>query len=292
MAVDDFAAITAIRDRLVTDYGLKYVPHVHADAVLGWAYLTFLDYDFTTNPFRLSDAVISKLLKLSSRLRTLRYADSLGVDFHKTGFTPYTSSIIMVSDREDLALLRRDERDMAPLFHEVGAYNPGKYSLETSRSTANMVATWLTMITLGKDGLRRLLAHALENAARVRQRIAEIGNSEMSVVNRQSYGPDVFVRYYPPGKTPCSLDLEIGSPASIESGNQYNSAFFEWLTSSARMPRPFAGSKTSAAFYAPSGKPVVAIRVYSLNPNMTGEHADQLPGLLLAAKREFDRCRK
>jgi L-2,4-diaminobutyrate decarboxylase len=57
MAVDDFAAITAIRDRLVTDYGLKYVPHVHADAVLGWAYLTFLDYDFTTNPFRLSDAV-------------------------------------------------------------------------------------------------------------------------------------------------------------------------------------------------------------------------------------------
>ena len=36
--IDDLAAICDVRDRLVTDFKLNYRPHVHADAVIGWAW--------------------------------------------------------------------------------------------------------------------------------------------------------------------------------------------------------------------------------------------------------------
>ena len=39
--VDDVEAIVAMRDRLVTRFELDYRPHVHADAVIGWAWSVF-----------------------------------------------------------------------------------------------------------------------------------------------------------------------------------------------------------------------------------------------------------
>ena len=36
--------------RIVREFALDYVPHVHADAVIGWAWSVFNDYDFEENP--------------------------------------------------------------------------------------------------------------------------------------------------------------------------------------------------------------------------------------------------
>ena len=54
--VDDLDAIADLRDRLVEDYGLDYTPHVHADAVIGWAWSVFNDYDFERNPLGFAPA--------------------------------------------------------------------------------------------------------------------------------------------------------------------------------------------------------------------------------------------
>ena len=48
--VDDLDAIADLRDRLVKEYDLDYTPHIHADAVIGWAWSVFNDYDFEANP--------------------------------------------------------------------------------------------------------------------------------------------------------------------------------------------------------------------------------------------------
>ena len=48
--VDDLEAIVAMRDRLVTRFDLDYRPHVHADAVIGWAWSVFVGYSFEENP--------------------------------------------------------------------------------------------------------------------------------------------------------------------------------------------------------------------------------------------------
>lgn len=289
MAIDDFTAIAAMRDELVRHYALDYRPHIHADAVLGWAYLPFLSYDLSANPLGFSRPVCVKLGRLVSRLRTLRHADSMGIDFHKTGYVPYTSSMVLLRDRRDLGLLRRDGSDMTPLFHDPKAYNPGVYTLETSRSTANMIATWLTLRTLGRDGLRRLLGNALENAEAVREHLRRRMISDLVVVNQVSYGPDTFIRCYPPARAPRDHNLEWSSDRLVQIGNDYNSAFFSWLASRSGTWTEFlAVSKTSAAFYCATGQPVVALRVYSLNPGMGRADARELVDRLIDAKREFD----
>ena len=48
--LDDLQAIAALRDSLVEEFQLPCPPHIHADAVIGWAWSVFNDYDFEGNP--------------------------------------------------------------------------------------------------------------------------------------------------------------------------------------------------------------------------------------------------
>lgn len=288
MAVDDFVEIAAMRDRLAAEYGLDYLPHVHADAVVGWAYLCFIDYDLDANPLGFSPPVVAKLSRLVDRLRTVQYADSMGIDFHKTGFAPYTSSMIVMRDGRDFSRLRRDGGAMTPLFHDKDAYNPGTFTLETSRSAANMVATWVGLQTLGKQGMRQLLGHALEVSEALRGHLDDLAGGEAIVINQLSYGPDVFVRCYPPGD-PAAGEEDFGDINSVRRINRYTSDLFAWLSRQrAQEAQQIAVSKTSAASYTRAGEPVVALRVYSLNPYFSDSHARELIVRLLRAKRQFD----
>src|SRR5690606_17588786 len=90
--LDDLEAIVAARDDLVREHGLDYTPHVHADAVIGWAWSAFTDYDFEANPLGFRHRTVRALAGTTRRIRHLGLADSIGIDFHKTGFAPYTSS--------------------------------------------------------------------------------------------------------------------------------------------------------------------------------------------------------
>ena len=54
--LDDLQGIVALRDTLVEEFQLAYCPHVHADAVIGWAWSVFNEYDFKSNPWGSGDA--------------------------------------------------------------------------------------------------------------------------------------------------------------------------------------------------------------------------------------------
>ncbi len=89
MTIDPIKKVADIRDRLVEKYHLNYVPRIHVDSVIGWVCLFFKDYDFDKNPFKFSDSALQKLKRQMLRISEIKYADSFGVDFHKTGFAPY-----------------------------------------------------------------------------------------------------------------------------------------------------------------------------------------------------------
>ena len=48
--LDDLERIAALRDALVDEFQLDYRPHIHADAVIGWAWSVFNDYSIEENP--------------------------------------------------------------------------------------------------------------------------------------------------------------------------------------------------------------------------------------------------
>lgn len=290
MGIDDFKAIHTLREQLVKDYNLEYTPHLHADAVLGWAYLNFMDYDLEKNPMRFSSAVLLRIKKVTDRLSHLHYMDSFGVDFHKTGYMPYVSSMVMVKEKSDLSSLRRDGKIMTPLFHDDETYNPGTFSLETSRSAANILATWLTLQALGKEGYRTLLGHSLEMSECMREQLSHHVPDGLLTVNQQPFGCDIFVRCYPSGLN--ALDehsREMKDDNLLRQYNEYTSKFAKWLFANrAKGDMGIGLSKSSAAFYAPTGNPAAALRIYPLNPYITPETAQSLIERLVDAKRTFN----
>src|SRR5208283_4925484 len=119
--LDDVQAMVALRDALVGEYQLDYRPHVHADAVIGWAWSVFNDYDIEANPLGFRRRTVRALAGACRQVRHLHLADSIGVDFHKTGFAPYVSSLLLVKDRNDFALLSREAAQM-PYLYQYGDY--------------------------------------------------------------------------------------------------------------------------------------------------------------------------
>ncbi|HET6424019.1 MAG TPA: pyridoxal-dependent decarboxylase, partial [Planctomycetaceae bacterium] len=122
--LDDLHALHAIRDSLVDEFRLDYRPHIHADAVIGWAWSVFNDYDFNHNPLQFRHRTVRALAGTKRRIQHLALADSIGIDFHKTGFTPYVSSLFVTRDKQDLELICRKPEETPYLFHD-GHYHPG-----------------------------------------------------------------------------------------------------------------------------------------------------------------------
>ncbi len=291
MGIDNFKDMAEMRDRLVEEFALDYSPHIHSDSVIGWAYLHFADYDFAKNPLGFSEKVLGKIQRTTELVKTFRYADSIGLDFHKTGYVPYVSSVVIARNKQDLSNLGRESQMMTPLFFDPNDYHPGKYSLETSRSAANMVGTWITAKAFGKEGYQVLLGHALEMAELIRDGINEKSSETgLYVVNRQSFGSDVYVRAFPPGTEPCKEhERELLDAAALSETDEYNSEFYDWLQANhVEGENGFSIGKTAAAFYAPIGEGVTALRYYILNPYMDRESAAELVHQLGQAKKEFD----
>ena len=134
-----------------------YRPHIHADAVIGWAWSVFNDYDFLANPLGFRGRTVRALAGgPSSASQHLQLADSIGIDFHKTGFAPYVSSLFLVRDSADFGLIARD-RDTMPYLYQSGDYHPGMYTLETSRSGTGPMSALANLLLLGNEGYRTLL---------------------------------------------------------------------------------------------------------------------------------------
>jgi hypothetical protein len=251
----------------------------------------FKDYDFTLNPLEFSSRTIDKVKKILGKITTLKYADSFGVDFHKTGYVAYNSSLFMLKNKDEFKLIRREGDLMTPLFHDNSAYNPGTYTLETSRSAANILATWIALQTFGLEGYQTLLGHALEMSFIYRDEIQKYADEGVYVANQESYGPDVFIRCYPPGiDVEKTYVAEMNDNDILQKHTKYTTKFADWMEHEGypRKDDGFAISRSSAAIYTYSGAPMVALRIYPLSPYIEEKHAKELINRLIIAKRKFD----
>jgi len=292
--IDDIPAAAELAGRLQREFALPYRPHVHADAVIGWAYSVFNDYAFDANPLGFDSAACARLRAIQARIAGLSAADSFGVDFHKTGFVPYNSSLVMARERRDLEALARDQASMAPLFNGSRAYDPGRFTLETSRSSAIMLATKKTLEALGCEGYQLLLGHAVENGAYLRALLGEIGRCRsLAVVNPLGLGPDTAVRAYPPGTDPAAaLRSEIEGGGPLDTHDRYLDEFAAWLKERADRPDGIPFGYTKAAVFSEGGKRIAALRIYPLSPYAGREHMQELAAYLCVEKDRFDFARE
>ncbi len=265
--LDDLQGVVALRDAWVDEFKLDYRPHVHADAVIGWAWSVFNDYDFESNPLGFRPRTLRALAGACRRIRHLSLADSIGVDFHKTGFAPYVSSLVLVKDRQDLRLVARRPEQMPYLYH-FGEHRPGTFTLETSRAGTGPLAALGNFRLFGKQGLQVILGHVVEMTQLLREHLE--GHEGTTVLNRENFGTVTLFRVYPSGVDTFAIKRqELNDPAYREvllSYNDYNREIFRYVHSEPMAGRGVVISSTDCYRHTGYREPVFALKSYILSP--------------------------
>lgn len=189
-----FDPVKDVRDLLErypnpSEYGRALL---YCDAVIGWSWLAFKDYDFQSNPQQFSESVLKSARKNYEAISEIQYADAFGVDFHKN-FAPLTSSIFMYKNRDEFEELLQHES--SAYLQERGDYNPHNYSLEVSRSAGGAMAGWATLKFLGAEGLQQVLTHGLKNKLYMLEQLRQY--DDITCVNEGDNGAVLLLRIYP-----------------------------------------------------------------------------------------------
>jgi glutamate/tyrosine decarboxylase-like PLP-dependent enzyme len=283
--IDDVREIVALRDSLAAEMGLNYLPHVHADAVIGWAWSVFSDYDFENNDLGFRGRTKRALFAANHRIRHLSLADSIAVDFHKTGYCPFISSLVVFKTAGDLRLLARD-RSAMPYVFQSGSHHPGMYTLETSRGGAGPMAALANLLFLGKEGLRVLLGHAVEMAEVLREGIES--HPDLTLLNEHNVGAVTLFRMYPKGVDTYTVKArEFHDPDyqdQVLAVNDYNRRIYQKVHAEALTGKGVVLSMTDCYRLTDSGNPVTALKSYVLSPFSDEERMHSILEHVLAAR--------
>ena len=285
--LDDLESIVTLRDTLVDEFQLDYRPHIHADAVIGWAWSVFNDYNFEENPLGFRPRTIRALAGACRRIRYLSLADSIGIDFHKTGFAPYISSLVLVKNEADLSLVKRQPEQMPYLYH-FGDYKPGMYTLETSRAGTGPLAALANLRLFGQEGLQTILGHIVEMTQLLREHLE--GHEGTTVLNRDNFGTVTVFRAYPVGVDTFSIKREeFGDPAHREdllTHNAYNREIFQYVHTEAMEGRGVVISTTDCYRHTTYGEPIVGLKSFILSPFVDETDVETVVAKVLEAREK------
>jgi glutamate/tyrosine decarboxylase-like PLP-dependent enzyme len=286
--LDDVAGIVQVRDDLVRELGLDYSPHIHADAAIGWAWSVFNNYDFEKNELGFRNRTVRALAGASRRIRHLGLADSVGIDFHKTGFAPYISSAVLLRDKADFVHLTRRDED-TPYVFQSGTRHPGKYTLETTRAGTGPLAALANLRLFGTRGLQALLGHVVSMAEELREQLE--AHAATTVMNGANFGPVTLFRVYPDGvDTFSEPERERQDPAMRErllAHNAYNRKIFELIQAEALQGKGVLISMTDCYRETDYGEPINALKSYILSPFTDDHHVRAVLDSIWKARGEL-----
>ncbi|MBH8563788.1 hypothetical protein I8748_16585 [Nostoc sp. CENA67] len=275
---------------------------LYCDAVIGWSWLTFKDYDFSTNPLGFNEDILPELQRNAERMSQIYHADAIGCDFHKTGWATYNCSIVMFKDLNEFRTLMT--RPGSAYLQERTCYNPGLYTLEVSRSGSYAMAGWATLKFLGHEGFQSVLGGILEIQQYLREKIAQ--QATTVCVNSYDYGFVTLFRVYPPGvDAEDQYEKELRQDSSLEELKQNNllqqkvaDKLWEWFRDGNKHGEhgenygPYtsytSGFRPTEYNRDQENKEAViyALKSYPMNVNIDAEAMDNLLTLVLAARDE------
>ncbi|RMH31335.1 MAG: aspartate aminotransferase family protein [Nitrospirae bacterium] len=286
--LDDVQAIAAVRDELVATFNLPYSPHIHADAVIGWAWSVFNDYDFAANPLGFRPRTVRALAGACRYIQHLPLADSIGVDFHKPGFTPYISSLVLMRNGEDFRLLQRPQEQM-PYLYQFGEHRPGTFTIETSRPGTGVLAALANMRLFGKEGWRVILGHIVEMAQLLREHLE--GRACTTVLNRENFGTVTVFRVYPNDVDTFYIqEKEMKDPSyrdALRRYNEYNRKIFDYIHTEGMAGRGVVLSLTDCYRHTDYGEPIVALKSFILSPFVDEENVEAVVQKVLEAQEKI-----
>lgn len=275
--VDDVAGVRAIIDRVAAKYD-RPPPQLHADAAVGWGLCFLNEYDSDRNPLKLTTDMLPLVARVKQLCAGLRHADSVTIDFHKTGRGHYPSSAFIVNRRADLRHLARS-KDETPYFSDADARrDPALFTLETSRPGLGPYTVMASLDGIGLLGWQMLMARGLELAHVLKKRLAALDYCR--VLNADTVGPSVVWWVLPKGRDAKSLfaKLEAGE-LSAEEIHRYTGEvqrLFHKREQSLAPARDARLSLTTDVGYRPHGIALPAWKAVFFNPKTNEVVIDRL----------------
>ncbi len=257
-------------------------PFIYADAVIGWSWTAFSSYDFRENPLRFSGPALRAIEDNYRQIRHIHHADAVGIDFHKTGWSPYACSFFAVKDYQRMVDLL--SRPMPAYLQDRTPYNPFKFTLECSRSGSAALAGWATLRLFGRKGFQVMLGRIIEVGLSLRRLLDAEKN--FVCVNPDNHGFVTLFRVYPKHvDAEAQYDRELHDPThrdELEAYNKLQERVANKLFAMLRDPEqrvegwenpPF--TSFTSGFRAPSydlddlreGDRVAALKAYPMSPN-------------------------
>lgn len=267
MIVDPINLVIELRDSLVQEFSLEYIPHVHVDAVVGFPWLFFKDYDFSKNEKGISNKAIARIKKVLDDLKYIDQADSFGIDFHKMGFCPYISSLYMVKDARNFSEKRKDIFNW-PFF----------YSMENSRPADGPNTAYIALNTLGIEGFQQVISHLTEIALHLSELLAE--SEEFELINTMCQGTaSLFLPRVPEGVNFEDFETEI------KVRNEYASTFIDRLN---KLGNPYYIDKIPSNATGSQQVPFTSLKTFTMSPFSTKESNEEFLSFLKNLKKEID----
>lgn len=295
---DPIAEVRQLMDKYPNPQGYGQAL-LYADAVAGWSWIMFDQYDFEANPLEFSPEVLAIAKKNKEIIKGIHHADAIGVDFHKFGWSPYVSSCFVYKDAAEFENILR--RGSYAYLQEVTPYNPMYYTLEVSRSAAGSLAGWATMKYLGVKGFQAILGGILEVRYYLQNLIDE--HPQMVMADADDDGFITLFRVYPEGVDADSqFDKELtdkNSRGDLIKYNQLTEAIgeklFNWYLSGKQIngkytPHMSYSTGFRNADYNPDGTDaeavVYALKCYPMNVFVTPEIMKHVLDCVIAARDE------
>lgn len=298
---DPIAEVRRLLDRYPNPKGCGKAL-LYADAVCGWSWQTFRHYDFEKNPLGFSPEALKVVKKNYEEIKGIHYADAVGIDFHKFGFSPYISSCFLYKDAAEFENIMR--RGSYAYLQEVTPYNPMYYTLEVSRSAAGSMAGWATLKYLGIEGLQAVLGGILEVRLYMDSLVEK--EPEMVMADADNTGFITLFRVYPKGtdaREQYARELNDRSyRAELIANNRFQQAIgekmFEWYLTGHKVngkPSPHIAYSTGFRTASWNGDgsdaegAVYALKTYPMNVYNNPSVMDHVITCVLAARDEVEK---
>ena len=184
--MDDIKEIYDIREKLVKKYNLSYKPHLHSDSVNGRIRLFFRKYDIKRNKLWIEKNILSAIEYNVNIMKSVLFADSYAVDFHKTWLCPYVSAFFIVKDKYDLVTISEINSSSHNAWL-IGDILPCNYTLEHSRSCTGIWSAYFILHYLWVEWFQKYIISLLRVGFYIRNLINDQYSDHFEVLNNWSF---------------------------------------------------------------------------------------------------------
>lgn len=182
-ACDDTVSVYKNVKEMFENSNQDYFPYFHLDSVIGWLWMNFIGVsESELNEKIPNEKIRNKIMEVVKRIEGVSNFDSFGVDMHKNGLCPYSTSMFISKTDDNFDYLNDGKYSYGEDDYEFGNFRAYRYTFENSRPATGIVNSWIAMNRLGRTGFQDYLIKLKDISEELKIKLEE--SEKISILNK------------------------------------------------------------------------------------------------------------